>query len=457
VRVALLAVILAGLAGCSAPLLGAQVSGWDDDVALPTVANASTVPRTIEIALEAREADVELVAGHPTHAFTYGGTIPGPLIRGTLGDRLVVHFTNHLPEPTTIHWHGLRVDNAMDGVPDVTQPAVPPGGTFDYVLDLRDAGLFWYHPHVDSAAQVGFGLYGAVLVDDPSEPPLGDEVVLVLSDIDLAPDGSLLPADASGELASVFGREGNHILVNGRVRPALRVVAGLPLRLRVVNAAKARYFQLALDRQSFTWIGGDGGRFSGPITTDMPVLAPGQRGDFVVVPSGPSGSAIPLRWVPFDRGYGTTTGREPVTIMDVDVVAQSGRAAVPVSITRDVEALDTSALPTTLTMTMASVGGHTVLGFDGLASTRTIDAALGDTQVWSLRNETDWAHPFHLHGFFFQVVGEAPARWRDTVSVPAHATVRIVTRFDERPGSWMFHCHILDHAELGMMGMLMLR
>ncbi len=118
--------------------------------------------------------------------WTYNGLVPGPMIRARVGDRVVVHFTNNLAEETTIHWHGLRVPAAMDGMPGHSQAPIQPGGTFDYDFVVPDASTFWYHPHMNAAVQEGNGLYGAFIVDDPAEPTdLGDEVVMVLSDIDL--------------------------------------------------------------------------------------------------------------------------------------------------------------------------------------------------------------------------------------------------------------------------------
>ena len=166
------------------------------------------------------------MAGTSSPVWTFGGTLPGPLIRVPVGARLIVHFHNNLPEETTIHWHGVRLTADMDGVPEHSQPAVQPGGSFDYSFTVPDSGLFWYHPHVHSAEQVGDGLYGALLVeprrtgaasDEPAE--LGDELVLVLSDIGVTADGSLYDPDTGGDLGTLFGREGNVVLVNGRSRP----------------------------------------------------------------------------------------------------------------------------------------------------------------------------------------------------------------------------------------------
>src|SRR5215471_11237733 len=115
-------------------------------------------PHTIEVILEAKVSRITIEPGHEVEAWTYNGDIPGPVIRAKVGDRLIVHFSNHLPQPTTVHWHGVRVPFAMDGVPGHSQPEVPPGGTFTYDFVLPDVGLFWYHPHVMSALQTGYGL-----------------------------------------------------------------------------------------------------------------------------------------------------------------------------------------------------------------------------------------------------------------------------------------------------------
>src|SRR5262249_54874880 len=158
------------------------------------------------------------------------------------GDRLIVHFKNNLPKPTTVHWHGVRVPIEMDGVPGISQPEVEPGASFTYDFTVHDAGLYWYHPHVMSAMQVGFGLYGALLVEDPAEHvDVSDELVLVLSDIGVTENGGLEDPENAGAARMVFGLEGNYVLVNGRQHPKLTSRAGVPQRWRIVNAAKTRY------------------------------------------------------------------------------------------------------------------------------------------------------------------------------------------------------------------------
>ena len=143
------------------PLRAGQVSqpeSWDDDLALLVPEDINPDPNILEIELDARIVEMEIIPGTKTPVWTYGGSLPGPLIRAKVGDRLIVHFTNRLPESTSIHWHGLRVANNMDGVPNVTQDPVAAGGSFTYDFILRDAGTYWYHPHINSAAQVGWGM-----------------------------------------------------------------------------------------------------------------------------------------------------------------------------------------------------------------------------------------------------------------------------------------------------------
>ena len=236
------ALFLCLLAPVAAAAQSFAPADWADGVKLPELADRNPDPKIVEIDLTAKLADVQ-IDGKTVHAWTYNGGIPGPLIKTRVGDRLVVHFTNELDEPTTVHWHGVRVPIEMDGVPEISQPEVKKGESFTYDFVVRDAGLYWYHPHVMSAAQVGFGLYGALLVEDPADGVnVADQVTLVLSDIGFDAKGKLEPADSGGSAGMVFGREGDYVLVNGRRRPVLRARPGAPQRWRIVNAAKSRFF-----------------------------------------------------------------------------------------------------------------------------------------------------------------------------------------------------------------------
>ncbi len=164
-------------AGCGAdsvpgpdPVTVHQPPGWDSTVSLQPAVDNNPDPHIVEVDLEARLGEVEILPGIKTSAWTYNGSIPGPLIRAGVGDRLIVHFKNQLPDATTVHWHGIRLPANMDGAPGESQPPVLTGESFTYDFIVPDASFFWYHPHVQSAVQVGYGLSGPLLIDDPADP-----------------------------------------------------------------------------------------------------------------------------------------------------------------------------------------------------------------------------------------------------------------------------------------------
>ncbi len=276
-----LALLLPSAVPAAATQRSLQPAGWDDEIRLSEAVDVNDDPRIVEIILEARVDTVTIAPGVDIDAWTYNGTIPGPLIRARVGDRVIVHYTNNLPRPSTVHWHGIRVPIEMDGVLGYSQPPVEVGGTFTYDFIVPDAGTFWYHPHVMSAAQVGFGLYGSFVVDDPEEDlGIADELVIVLSDIDADESGTLRSPDTGGSLGMVFGREGNLVLVNGRHQPSLTARSGAPQRWRIVNAAKSRYFMLDLGPgHMFRKIGGDGGLTEYSEDHDFLLLGAGERAD----------------------------------------------------------------------------------------------------------------------------------------------------------------------------------
>ena len=436
---------------------------WDAAARLREAVDRNPDPAVVEVDLTARVAEVEVAPGQRVKAWTYDGGLPGPLIRAKVGDRVIVHFTNQLDEPTTIHWHGVRVPIAMDGVPGISQPPVKKGESFTYDFVVPDASLYWYHPHVMSAAQVGYGLYGPLLVEDPADGVgVADTITLVLSDIGFDRHGTLEPADSGGSAGMVFGREGATVLVNGRVRPTLRARAGAPQRWRIVNAAKSRFFYLDLDGQPFTVIGQDGGLQERPVTSDILLVTPGERMDVIVTPTGAPGSSLTLRGMLYNRGYGSVEYR---TVEDLLTIAFSADPplpkAAPPAITRAITPPDPAgATPVSMVLTLPpQEGGQSEFRINGVPywKAKPFEARLGETQFWTVKNDTEWDHPYHLHGYFFMVVDEqgrpiGPKVWKDTVNVPMKSTARLLVTFDDRPGEWMIHCHILDHAEGGLMG-----
>jgi FtsP/CotA-like multicopper oxidase with cupredoxin domain len=422
-------------------------------------------PDIVEIDLEARVAEVEVAPGRRVWMWTYNGVLPGPRIEARVGDRVIVHFRNALPEATTVHWHGLRIPAAMDGSLAVQDP-VPPGGTFEYEFVVPDAGTFWYHPHVRSDEQVERGLYGAIRVRGESEPETTSDQVVVLDDL-LVDETTFQLAPFDPEHAMV-GRQGNLILVNGRTHPIADVRAGGLHRFRFINAATARYFRIELPGHELVRIGGDNGLFAAAERTGSILLVPGERADVLVAASTEPGTWLAWRSLPYDRGHGTGT-LPGFTLFQMRTTSEP-----PIETPALPTVLGTFAplpAPTTvreLRFEESDGGGHGHHGggghsfsFNGRSHPdgERFEARLGDVETWVLENTTEMDHPFHLHGFRFRVLdrdGVAPEilRWHDTINVPAKSTVRIGVPLEANPGIWMFHCHILEHAERGMMGEL---
>jgi FtsP/CotA-like multicopper oxidase with cupredoxin domain len=467
-RFAFVVLVTAGLAIASAAVTNAQPpslapAGWDAGIRLAGAPDRNPDPNIVEIDIRATIAEVEVAPGKKVRAWTYNGGIPGPLIRTKVGDRLIVHFVNELDAPTTIHWHGVRVPIEMDGVPGISQPEVKKGESFTYDFIVPDASLYWYHPHVMSNAQVGYGLYGALLVEDPGDGVgVADTTTIVLSDIGFDGKGQLEDAESGGSAGMVFGREGAYVLVNGRTRPTLKARSGALQRWRIVNAAKSRFFYLDLDGQEFTLIGEDGGFSERSTTSGILLITPGERKDVLVRPTGKPGSELTLRAMLYNRGYGSIEYR---SVEDILTIALSNDAPVTnVAVPKVTRAITppplAGATPVSLVLTLPpQEAGHSEFRINGVPywKAKPFLAKLGETQVWTIKNDTDWDHPFHLHGYFFMVVDEKgqprrPMVWKDTVNIPMKTTARFLVTFDERPGTWMMHCHILDHAEGGLMG-----
>ena len=412
-----------------------------------------TAGRVVVVDLEAAEMSWELEPGRTVRGWGYNGQVPGPVIDARVGDTLVVRLTNRLPEPTTIHWHGLRLPSPRDGTEDAQRP-VQPGETFEYRFVLPDAGTFWYHPHFNETVQMERGLYGVLIVRDDAEPVLDRERVLVLDDLTLDRRGRI--ASPGGMIERHNGREGNVRLLNGLVEPELAISGGHLERWRVLNAASARYVRLSIGGRPFRIIGSDGGLLETPVEAREVLLAPSDRVELVVGPFE-TGDTVVIESLPYDRGLGKGDAERFATLR-VGPAAPS-RAQLPATLRPIVPLTSGPMLPTRT----VRLGGRMSLrrGVDFLVNgerhhhDRAVE--VGSLEVWDVINETAIDHPFHLHGFFFQVLdvnGEAPAvlAWEDTINVPRKGRVRIAWRADDRPGRWMYHCHILEHHAAGMMG-----
>ncbi len=408
----------------------------------------------VRIDLEAGEFDWEFVPGQLTRAWGFGGQVPGPTIEAQVGDVLEIHLANHLPEPTVVHWHGLRIPAVMDGTERVQRP-VQPGETFVYRFRVPDAGTFWYHSHFNETVQVERGLYGALVVRAADEPVFDSERTLVLDDVALGKDGQIKPP--GWWIESHDGREGDIRLINGRQEPDIHMAAGQVERWRIVNAASARYVRLSVGGKPFRIIGSGGGLISSPVIATELLLCPADRAEIAVGPFS-EGESVRIETLPFNRGsFKSHTTSEHFGTLAVGAAAPS-RTRLPDRL-REIEPLVAGPVTPNREVRLGFSLGlkHGVeFNVDRQQHHHAAPVRVGELQVWDVLNRSPVHHPFHLHGFFFQVLevnGKPPAylSWEDTVDVPAFGSVRIAWRPDDRPGVWMYHCHILEHHAAGMM------
>ena len=409
--------------------------------------------QVVSVNLEASEFDWEFSPGKTTRVWGFNGSIPGPTIEARVGDVLEIKLTNKLSEPTAIHWHGLRVPAAMDGT-DMVQRPVNPSETFTYRFVVPDAGTFWYHPHVNETVQIERGLYGAMIIRNDDEPRFDDERVLVFDDVDLDRNAQVKPP--GGWKESHNGRVGSTRLLNGRSQPTLEIRAGHVERWRFVNASSARYIRLSIGGREFTVVGTDGGLISAPHSTKEMLLAPADRVDVAMGPFN-EGETILIESLKYNRGAFEIPRRELFATVIVGPGAPTN-TAIP-STLRSIPPLVSGPVEPTRVVQL----GWKLSAKHGVDFTinkevhhHAESCKVGTLQVWDIVNGSPVDHPFHLHGFFFQVVevnGIPPefASWEDTVNVPARGRVRIAWIPDDRPGEWMYHCHILEHHAHGMM------
>ena len=410
--------------------------------------------RVIPIELEAREVDWQFVPGTTTRAWGYNGQIPGPTLEGRVGDVLEIRFTNRLPQPTNVHWHGLRVPAAMDGT-DMVQRSVASGETFVYRFRLPDAGTFWYHPHSNETVQLEMGLSGALIVRGAAEPQLDVERVLVLDDVRLDKQGQIAPF--GGIVEHHDGREGDTRLVNGKAEPVLTIAAGQVERWRVINASSARYIRLSVGGTPFKLLGTDGGLLEAPVTMTEILLATADRVDIAVGPFA-EGESLAIDALQYLRKTIRKRKDERFATLRVGPPRPSA-ARVPERLRSIAPLAPADASPNRTVKLGVKFSLRRMVDFVVNRERHHHDKPVkaGELQVWDVVNTTLMDHPFHLHGFFFQVlsVNGKPPEWRsweDVVNVPPRATVRIAWLPDDRPGSWMYHCHILEHHASGMMG-----
>ena len=444
---------------------GAAVSA----LSLPRLSLAQTGPQAFD--LIAGPVQKALYKDELSDLWAYNGLVPGPEIRARRSDCIRVNFRNQLTEPTSIHWHGIRIDNAMDGVSGLTQKPVQPGESFVYEFDLPDAGTYWYHAHNKSWNQVGRGLYGPLIVDE-SQPAFDrdHDITLIIDDWRLRQPG-ILDTASFGSLMdwSHGGRLGNWLLVNGESLPVLNLRKGEPYRLRLINASNARVIELDPNRFSAKVIAYDGQAL--PQTTALTyaphLLGPGQRVDLLVVPDTDFAieelsSDKPFPLVGF-RAEGSTRPSPEVpsvainsipepdlaSAKKVEVVMEGGAMGGFVDITYKGKQLQGEDFPRTKQAWAFN-------GIANLADEPLLRAERGETVIIETINKTAWVHAMHVHGHHFRVLDRSGSEvdeatpWRDTFLIGPEQTTQIAFVADN-PGKWLYHCHMLEHAAAGMM------
>ncbi len=402
-----------------------------------------------------------------TEVWTYNGVEPGPVLRLRQGSPLRAAVENRLAESTTVHWHGIRLPNAMDGVPGLTRQPIQPGGRFDYAFTPPDAGTFWYHSHDDSLVQMGRGLAGALIVEEPEPPRVDRELLWTIQDWRLEPDAQIAPGFHNRMEAAMDGRVGNTVTINGRLPETLQVRAGERVRLRLLNAAIARFMALRFEGHRPVIVALDGQPCDPHEPADGRILlGPAMRADVMLDMQGEPARSYRVVDDFYDRlaytlvrlAYGAAPPLRPHP------------PAAPLRLPPNpVPRPDlTTAMIHEVRMQGGMMGGGMMgqggaWAINGQSMTGDGSADMpplfridrGRSCILDFHNETAWWHPMHLHGHSFKVLSRdgAPVPhdvWGDTVLVRPRERVRVAFVADN-PGDWMLHCHVMEHQVGGLM------
>lgn len=436
-----------------------------------------------EFRLQAMPGNAYFLGGpYPnTLVWCYNGHVPGPEIRARQGDRLRVVVDNALDQATTVHWHGIRLPNNMDGVAYLTQDPIDPGQSFTYEFDLPDAGTYWYHPHHNSSEQIGRGLSGPLIIEESEPIQIDRELIWVLDDWRLTEDEQI--SDDFGRMSdkSHGGRLGNTATVNGWMTPKVKIRTGERLRLRLINVANARNFAFKFPNHQPKVIAIDGH----PVEPHDPqngyiMLGAAMRMDLILDATELPGTRLAL----MDEFY---RGREfklldlvysneaPLRDNPPDTPIQLAPNPIPEPDVAYAErhemifaggamgGLRAARLDGRLTDMRTLVNKGILWAINGVAIPDPLKEPMltlkrGQTCLFSMRNDTAFAHPMHLHGYAFRVIARdgnptPHQEWQDTVLMMPEEQVDIAFVADN-PGNWLFHCHILEHQASGMSGMI---
>ncbi|WP_227010516.1 multicopper oxidase family protein [Pelagibius marinus] len=421
-----------------------------------------------------------LEAGQPkTRTWLYDGVSPGPIIRARQGEEVFVRLKNGLDQPTTIHWHGIRIDNAMDGVAGLTQDPIAPGETFDYRFTVPDAGTFWYHPHNRSWEQVARGLYGLLIVEEKDGwGGAKQDIAIVADDWRLGEDGQLDEASFAHMMDwSHAGRLGNTLTLNGQDQLDIPVTSGERIRLRLCNTCNARILELRIEHPGI-WVVAEDGQPVPPreLTDGYIALSPGERVDLIIDMILDPGSTATITEVSADQrlvaGHLVYHPSDQLVHTKPSPVPPPALPANPLSTNLDLAGaqavellLEGGAMGN---MAQATYQGETLAirdlvgkgqvwalnGTAGMTDTPLFSAPRGRSVTIDMRNDTAWPHAMHFHGHHFKVVERngkptGSEAWKDTVLLERLESAKIAFVADN-PGKWMIHCHMLEHQAAGM-------
>lgn len=428
------------------------------------------------VRITAAPASVPLMGtGKPeTPVLAYDDAVPGPVLRLRQGVQFHATVRNRLQQDTTVHWHGIRLPNDMDGVPGLTQKAIEPGSDFRYAFTPPDAGTFWVHPHDHTAEQMGRGMAGALIVEEPEPPGFDRDLIWVLQDWSFQPDGRFVPGFDTTMEAAMSGRIGSVITINGAASHPVAVRAGERIRLRLINACLARFMALRFAGHRVRVLALDGQPVARPFAPrdGRVLIAPAQRVDLLLDATGVPGERYPVT----DDFYGSgATYRLTTLAYSAKPALRNVLPATPILLPLNPVPKPDLSRPVRHRLTllggmsgrmagmamMADEGDKAIWGIrdshdkmnNGMTPIFTIP--LGRTALIRLENRTTFWHPMHLHGYSFTVlsrngVAERYPHVRDTVTLRPKDQVEIAFVADN-PGDWMFHCHVIEHQSSGLM------
>jgi FtsP/CotA-like multicopper oxidase with cupredoxin domain len=443
-----------------------------------------------EIRIAAAPASVALTGKDEVDVWAYDRRIPGPKLRLRQGEPVRLVIENRLDQDTTVHWHGIRLPNAMDGVPGLTQPPIRPGESFVYEFTPPDAGTFWYHPHANSLEQLGRGLAGALIVEERETVPVDRDLLWMLADWRIDASGQIEPGFGNMMEAGMSGRVGNMVTLNGAVPADEPVRAGERIRLRLLNSSLARIMALRFEEHDPVIVARDGQPCDPhPVEDGRLLLGPAMRVDLLVEMKGEPGRRYRIT-DDFYEGLGyelmqfaysdaprlRTEFPEAIKLPPNPLPEPDLAAAQRHELT-----LEGGMMSRAMGGGMMSGGGmmHGMGGMSGMGraiwsingTSMTGDGHAGMTPLFTLargkshfvtiRNRTAWWHPMHLHGFSFRVLTRngIPVphnEWADTVLLAPEDSIEIAFVADN-PGDWMLHCHVTDHQMAGLMTVLRVR